>query len=293
MLNGGVNMGYLEDLIKSKQVQQGDTTQKTVAPIVRHARMRAKVTREAEEVTNRLWQLRTQPKVIQQDNRTTTQKAKDRKEADEKHQQYQQQLNEQKATEGFNNLLKLTSPSTYVEAATGQQLTPAGKLATDILAFGIAGGAKSLLTRRGSKAISSPSIIRTSSMQRTLGQTKGISGEIPTTPAEWTAAQDAAIARGDMAEAQRLRDLHFATNAPNTVIKNVDDTPAHVYHGTFNKGWNSYDKRKFGTSTDNGMYGEGLYATSNRSYADVYARGNNADGKYIGEIKDLYVNGDP
>lgn len=112
------------------------------------------------------------------------------------------------------------------------------------------------------------------------------------TPEQWTAAQDAAIARGDMTEAQRLRDLHFATNAPNTVIKNVDGTPAHVYHGTFNKGWNSYDKRKFGTSTDNGMYGEGLYATSDRSYADVYARGNNADGKYIGEIKDLYINGE-
>lgn len=36
------------------------------------------------------------------------------------------------------------------------------------------------------------------------------------TPAKWTAAQDAAIARGDMAEAQRLRDLHFKVNAPNT-----------------------------------------------------------------------------
>ena len=29
------------------------------------------------------------------------------------------------------------------------------------------------------------------------------------TPEQWTAAQDAAIARGDMVEAQRLRDLHF------------------------------------------------------------------------------------
>ena len=36
------------------------------------------------------------------------------------------------------------------------------------------------------------------------------------TPEQWTAAQDAAIARGDMAEAQRLRDLHFNINAPNT-----------------------------------------------------------------------------
>ena len=32
------------------------------------------------------------------------------------------------------------------------------------------------------------------------------------TPEQWTAAQDAAIARGDMAEAQRLRDLHGITN---------------------------------------------------------------------------------
>lgn len=32
------------------------------------------------------------------------------------------------------------------------------------------------------------------------------------TPGQWTAAQDAAIARGDMAEAQRLRNLHGAVN---------------------------------------------------------------------------------
>jgi hypothetical protein len=32
------------------------------------------------------------------------------------------------------------------------------------------------------------------------------------TPAQWTAAQDAAIARGDMAEAQRLSDLHGKIN---------------------------------------------------------------------------------
>lgn len=36
------------------------------------------------------------------------------------------------------------------------------------------------------------------------------------TPAQWTSAQDAAIASGDMAEAQRLRDLHFKVSAPNT-----------------------------------------------------------------------------
>lgn len=405
MLNGGVNMGYLEDLIKSKQVQQGDTTQKTVAPIVRHARMRAKVTREAEEGTNRLWQLRTQPKVIQQDNRTTTQKTKDRKEADEKHQQYQQQLNEQKATEGFDNLLKLTSPSTYVEAATGQQLTPAGKLATDVLAFGIADGVKSLLTRGGIRnavrgikdvpwiykipeneamayrimdssekdwilsgkplssrstnpdAITSEKIVRTKSGRtfnffkqgaehggrkqfakghpwqgstvthgekhylaipgkdiqwvsgrhyigpegtgfgagpisfetapigshidikmenglestvnpslldgsviyspfKILGRNFGYKKSYPKitipditaknainiTPEQWTAAQDAAIARGDMAEAQRLRDLHFKTKAFKNKLTDKNGNPVAVkHHGNV---WNVFDPDK-------------------------------------------------
>ena len=41
------------------------------------------------------------------------------------------------------------------------------------------------------------------------------------TPEQWTAAQDAAIARGDIAEAQRLRDLHFRISAPNTEITDI------------------------------------------------------------------------
>ena len=41
-------------------------------------------------------------------------------------------------------------------------------------------------------------------------------------PEQWTAAQDAAIARGDMAEAQRLRDLHFMIKAPYNKLVNGD-----------------------------------------------------------------------
>lgn len=48
------------------------------------------------------------------------------------------------------------------------------------------------------------------------GITKANASKI--TPEQWTAAQDAAIARGDMAEAQRLRDLHFEVNAPTPYI---------------------------------------------------------------------------
>lgn len=48
------------------------------------------------------------------------------------------------------------------------------------------------------------------------------------TPKQWTAAQDAAIAKGDMAEAQRLRDLHFKVKS-NTVVQN-NNLPLKTYH---------------------------------------------------------------
>lgn len=44
------------------------------------------------------------------------------------------------------------------------------------------------------------------------------------TPKQWTTAQDAAIARGDMAEAQRLRDLHADVNGYNSSLS--------LYHGS-------------------------------------------------------------
>lgn len=56
------------------------------------------------------------------------------------------------------------------------------------------------------------------------------------TPAQWTAAQDAAIVRGDMAESQRLRDLHFKVNAPNTKIIDETGNPLTMYHGTTPEG---------------------------------------------------------
>lgn len=50
------------------------------------------------------------------------------------------------------------------------------------------------------------------------------------TPEQWTAAQDMAIRRGDMAEAQRLRDLHFRAKATNTKAINADGSPTRTYH---------------------------------------------------------------
>ena len=59
------------------------------------------------------------------------------------------------------------------------------------------------------------------------------------TPKQWTAAQDAAIARGDMAEAQRLRDLHFKTKAPKNKLIDENGNPVAVkHHGNV---WNVFD----------------------------------------------------
>ena len=84
------------------------------------------------------------------------------------------------------------------------------------------------------------------------------------TPEQWTAAQDAAIARGDVAEAQRLRDLHFKVSAPNTQIKDIQ------YHGAKgNAIFNVFDPKLIG-QTDQGWAGRGYYFTPSKDYAKMY-----------------------
>lgn len=88
------------------------------------------------------------------------------------------------------------------------------------------------------------------------------------TSAQWTAAQDAAIAKGDMAEAQRLRDLHFKVSAPDTKIVDENGEPLRLYHGTKSK-FNAFNESLYG-STDGGMYGTGVYTTPYKDYAENY-----------------------
>lgn len=72
------------------------------------------------------------------------------------------------------------------------------------------------------------------------------------TPEQWTAAQDAAIAKGDMAEAQRLRDLHFKVSAPDTKIITESGMPLKTYHTSHNR-FNSFKQ-----SLDNEYDGFGV-----------------------------------
>lgn len=98
------------------------------------------------------------------------------------------------------------------------------------------------------------------------------------TPEQWTAAQDAAIARGDIAEAQRLRDLHFKVSAPNTKT----DVPL---WSSSEEAFNSFDLSHFG-ETDSGFFGYGHYLTPIEKYAATYHPINR---KFYANIKNPYI----
>ena len=67
-------------------------------------------------------------------------------------QQHQKAKDDAKRAEGMEQMMKTISPSTYVEAATRQDLGTVGRLATDAVAFGLPGAAKAavnLAIRKG------------------------------------------------------------------------------------------------------------------------------------------------
>ena len=104
------------------------------------------------------------------------------------------------------------------------------------------------------------------------------------TPEQWTAAQDAAVARAlnitpeetasltkeqyeaaiargiNTEELSRLRLLHNSVKAPNNKIRvnKGKGEPFILDHDTDNEPWNVYDDSYFG-KTDEGWYGKGLY----------------------------------
>ena len=79
------------------------------------------------------------------------------------------------------------------------------------------------------------------------------------TPKQWTAAQDAAIARGDMTEAQRLKELYDQASAKKANLSLYSN----LRHDTNSKTWHVFDETKFGSATDDGWFGKGLYLTAN------------------------------
>lgn len=105
------------------------------------------------------------------------------------------------------------------------------------------------------------------------------------TPEQWTIAQYDAVARGDMTEAQRLRDLHFKIKTPDNKIITK------LYHGTNSNPWYMFDINKFGSATDGGVYGKGLYLTKYPNMTKFY--GKNRMNFYVYSKTPLRTNFDP
>ena len=108
------------------------------------------------------------------------------------------------------------------------------------------------------------------------------------TPEQWTAAQDAAIARGDMTEAQRLKELYDQASAKKAGLSLYSN----LRHDTNSKTWHVFDETKFGSATDDGWFGKGLYLTAN---PNQIVKGNNHMRLNVFMKKPFLVdkNGDP
>lgn len=78
---------------------------------------------------------------------------------------------------------------------------------------------------------------------------------------------------------RRLRDQHFIDNAPNTVVKNQDGSPKRIFHGTYNQ-FDKYNPSMFGSNSDDGFFGVGLYGSESLNVAK----------KYGDKIKEFYAN---
>lgn len=112
------------------------------------------------------------------------------------------------------------------------------------------------------------------------------------TPAQWTAAQDAAIARGDMIEAQRLRDLHFKVNAPNTAQREK------MYNASGESFFNEFNGGKTGlnwfSESEKYAANHGVPRAFYINEPDIYLgnvpawiKGTRADERYIQSLRKL------
>lgn len=103
--------------------------------------------------------------------------------------------------------------------------------------------------------------------------------------AMWDFNYNNAINSGNLIQAQRLRDLHFASKTPNNAFVTESGLPQHNYHGTNgNPNFNEFDLKYFGTNNgDQGDRGIGFYFSEKPKVAldygpiakDVYLYGQN------------------
>lgn len=104
------------------------------------------------------------------------------------------------------------------------------------------------------------------------------------TPEQWDTAYRAAYERGDRAEGQRLWDLWFKKQAPDTQIVDEAGNLIHAYHGT-GKHFNEFDTTGKYSTLDEGYYGVGAYFAPNKELAQMYA-----DTERTPVMYDTYLN---
>lgn len=138
-------------------------------------------------------------------------------------QQYQKAKDDAKRAEGIEQMMKTVSPSTYVEAATGQDLGTTGRLITDAAAFGLPGAVKSLGNMTIRKA--APMLI-SASMKRGLSKSPTIR--------TYNSSPEYLDAGGNILNYQDFVQSLF----PNSKVKDI------VYHSTWAKPFEQFDPTK-------------------------------------------------
>lgn len=108
--------------------------------------------------------------------------------------------------------------------------------------------------------------------------------------ANWDYLYNKALEQNNIEELQKLRNLHFLSKAPNTKIIDSQNNPIPIFHGTEIQ-WNpqhQYNTDMFGTATDDGYYGIGLYGSADYNHARQY--GNIIKSYYVNS-KNPFVHG--
>ena len=181
-------------------------------------------------------------------------------------QQYQKAKDDAKRAEGMEQLMKTISPSTYVEAATGQDLGTAGRLITDAAIFGGSSALKNTITN----------MAKTSYKNFTIKN--ALKTAVNESPVITAYNRNAAVKDfGTLWDYQTYLDNVF----PNSKVKNI------LWHGSKVKGLQSFSTDAIGSNMpikgSVGMYlaPEKTTAANYGSKGDIYPVLLNSENPFI------------
>lgn len=181
-------------------------------------------------------------------------------------QQYQKAKDEAKRAEGLEQMMKTISPSTYVEAATGQDLGTAGRFVTDAAIFGGSSALKNTITNAA----------KTSYKNFTIKN--ALKTAVNESPVITAYNRNAAVKDfGTLWDYQTYLDNVF----PNSKVKNI------LWHGSKVKGLQSFSTDAIGSNMpikgSVGMYlaPEKTTAANYGSKGDIYPVLLNSENPFI------------